>query len=529
MAENEKKDSKYDDLQKLMENAAKTSNPQGETKTVTEGQPSANTEVSGEKKTKTKKPVKDQSTLFTEYGIGKGNNISVDSPAGKLMRVNSKLSEIAGFIVPNSPRFDISVTRNKISKKDEADRYETRINVKEKFSQTIKGVIVNTVPELITRINEEKAARGTAPLTGTTTIRRPDGTTVEVARKTPEVFEMEAASLERTTKIYDYSGFIQWLLDYAWFAISEAPAIFWVHRNQKTQTKDGEKIVSVKDINSPADLKNASETGYVITSKYEDVIKRYTEKKINAAGQVTKSKKPKTVKVPTLKEVYPLSSKYRGRKLAIPGNFIAMKKYETVTAKASYTPEEQAVMNKMYIREGFSVNRQETFQKRLNDMSAQSKERVTITPTGDVTASQFFASNNSLVANADYLGTIYRWWGKPDTVTPLDVRLVKKTEKTVDERTDKNGNVRPAYTKYEMVFTAFGKPGNQLSNTEYANIVKATDGRLTDSDVTSFLSTLSTSGRRDPNTRGGINYDVTIASSQDIIDSLKALEMSMDA
>lgn len=530
MADNKQE---LDKLQQMMNTMKDQSAPKGEEKTITPGA-AGNAEVAtdgAEKKKRKPKEVKDQSTLFMEHNIGNGNHLSADSPAGKLMKVNSKLSEIAGFIVPNSPRFDIVVTRNKISKKGETPEvYETRVNVKEKFSQQIKGVIVNFIPELITRINEEKAARGTTPMTGELDFKKPDGTIVKVARKTPEVFEMEAATLDRGTKIYGYPEFIQWMIDYCWFEIQEASAIFWAHKEKRTKTVDGNKTTEIKDIKSPADLRAAQATGYQITSKFEEVKKRYFEKVAKVAGQFkADGKTPKTVKTPTLKDVYPLSSKYRGRKLAIPGNFIAIKKFETITPKASYTPEEQAQMNKMYIREGFSVNKQDSFMRKFNDMSVESKERVNITETGDVNSSQFFAENNSLVANADYLKTVYRWWGKADTTTVLDMRLVKKSEKQVEAKTDKDGNERPAYTKYVLDFVQFGKPGNTLTNAEYQNIVKATDGRLSDGDVTAFISTLNTNSRKDPNTRGGINYDVTTQSAQDIIASLEALASSVNA
>lgn len=523
MAENA---SQMNEVMELMKQASEKGAPKGETKEITPG--SNNKEVTGEAKKRVPKEIKDQSTLFVENNI-QGNHLGGDTISGKLMKVNSKISQIAGFIVPNSPRIEINVSSTKVSKDEEPERFETKINVKEKFSQQIKGVILNYSPELVARINEEKATRGTTSLTGELVVKRSDGTTEKVARKTPEVFEMEADTIDKSTKILGYQAFIQWLLDYCWFEIQEAPAIFWSYKDKRTHTKDGVKTDEIKEIKSPADLRASQATNYQLTYKWDEVIKRYTERQKKASGQLTASGKEKTVKVPTLKDIYPLSSKYRGRKLAVPGNFIAIKKFEHIATKGAYTPEEQAEMNKKYVREGFSVNNATAFQKKFNNMTAETKERVTINEKGDVTASQFFADSNSLVANQDYLSTINRWWGKVDTLNTLDMKLVKKSETEVKERKDSNGTVRPAYKKYVLDFIQFGKTGNQLSDPEYSKIVAATDNRLTDSDVVKFISTLSSSSAKNPNSRGGINYDVTVSSSQDLIASLNALAHTLRA
>lgn len=518
----QEKNEQLKNLQAMM-GQTKEMAPQGQEKTITQG--SGNKEVPAGKQTTPRKPreIKSQSKLFMEHNIGEAKNqFSVDSPVGKLMRVNSKLSEIAGFIVPNSPRYDINVTRTKVSGKDEDPRYETKINVKEKFSQQIKGVIVNFIPELEKRIDEERSARGTTPMTGTIEMIQPDGSVKEIARKTPEMFESEAATLVRSTKVLGYEAFIQWMLHYCWFAISEAPAIFWSHNERRTRTVDGTKTTEDKAIKSPADLRTSQSTGYVLTSKLDEINERLNKKIAENAGKFDSKGNPKKVKTPTLKDIYPLSSGYRGRKLAIPGNFIAIKKFETIAVKPSYTPEEQAEMNKMYIREGFSVNKQDTFMNKFNDMNAESKERVTITEAGDVTSSQFFAAQNSLVANEDYLKTIPRWWGKVDTTTVLDMRLVKKSEHKVEAKKDSKGVERPAYTKYVLDFTPFGQPLNDLTNAEYKSILAATDSRLTQGEVLDFIKTLNKSNTRDTNTRGGVNYDVTLADAQDIIAALDA-------
>ena len=78
--------------------------------------------------------------------------------------------------------------------------------------------------------------------------------------------------------------------------------------------------------------------------------------------QRRKKKQPKT---PTLKDIYPLASRYRGRKLAIPGNFIAIKKYIQINTKSSYSAEEQAENNLKYIREGFNPSKKDKFMEKL--------------------------------------------------------------------------------------------------------------------------------------------------------------------
>lgn len=513
------------DLKDLMDQATKA--PEGEQKVINEGAGAGNGDGDkGTKKTRVPKEVKDQSTLFQEHNVGAGNLVPADSVAGKLMKVNSKIAQIAGFIVPNSPRIEIVVSRNKVSKKDEPERYETRVNVKERFSQQIKGIVLNHSPELVSRINEEKSARGTTPMTGEMSVMGPDGQVINVARKSAEVFEQEAGTLLMATKILGYEAFISWMLDYCWYEIQEAPAIFWSHKENRTVTKDGVKTTFEKQVSSVSDLKPSQKPSYILAYKFDEVRARYEKRVAESAGKTTAKGNKVTVKAPTLKDVYPLSSKYRGRKLAVPGNFIAMKKFEHTSVKGSYTPEEQAEMNKKYIREGFSVNNAAAFSKKLESMTAESKERVTIDANGDVTASQFFAANNSLVANKEYLSTISRWWGKVDTLSDLDMKLVAKSPKEVPASRDGS---KPAYTKYELNFIQFGKVGNQLTNPEYKAIVSATDGRLTDSDVTTFISSLSASTGKNTNVRQGINYDVSVASSADILSAIAAMSSAYTA
>ena len=482
-------------------------------------------------KPREKREIKAVSTLFKEKNVGKDAQYTKDSVVGKLMSVNSKLSSIAGFIVPNSPRVEIVVNKRTSKKKDQPDVTTTEVGVKEKFSQQIKGVIINYCPELVSRIREEKSVRGETAMTGEMKITV-NGEQVMVARKDAEAFLQERSNLDYTTEVFSYEEAIKWITDNCWYEIAEAPGIFWSHKKIVKKTVDKVSTETVKEIKSAADLTASQSTSYQVILKFDEVLKRYQDRvekvnneNLNLAEGEKKKKQPKT---PTLKDIYPLASRYRGRKLAIPGNFIAIKKYIQINTKSSYSAEEQAENNLKYIREGFNPSKKDKFMEKLQYMTSKAKENVTITDDGDVTASRFFMEGNSLVADTDYLATIPRWWGKEERFTPLTMKLVKKELVHKDAKTDKNGKVTPASDKYVLSYTEFGKDGNRLANEEYKKIVDATDNRLTEEQVIEFIGALSTKSTRNPNVRGSVDYD-TAASSQTWISQIESLTASINA
>ena len=444
---------------------------------------------------KRKRELKKNSDLFNKVGFGDSTQrILPDSPAGKLMLANSQISEIAGFIVPATSKLEIGVSTTTANRGTPTEVSKTSVKIVERFSSTIKGVIINHCPELDARIDDERQANQSDFVTGMMTIVKPDGSTAEVPRKTNEQFLNNKETLTMVTEIKTYEEAVKYIVFYTWFSILEAPAIFYSF-TKKTRRKNSEEY-NYQEIKSAYDLKGKSKASYSCVNKLIEASEAYKKRKEKAAEKAAEdpTKKVRKPKALTVRDCFPMYSDYRSRKLVVPGNFIAIKKYNTVSPKSSYTAEECKKYNAMYVNPAFG-KKTDVRTNKINSLDAESASLVTI--SGDqVTASKFFAEQNSLVNQTEVIAGVKRWFDRTQFLTLADAKLVKKNEVAVPEKTV-NNKVIPATVKYTYDFVEFGTAGNTLQNPEYANIVQATNGRLNDAMVSSFIASLSTRTSKD--------------------------------
>lgn len=502
-----KEDNKLADLLNQMGSTL----PEGVEETLENGTKGAQENASGEEAKATdgekkKREVKNASEFFRSEGVTSGI-VNPDSQEGQLKKAWSQIASIAGFITPASPKLAIALQTRKISEKDVTPEVrETNINLKESFGSTPKGIIYNTCAELEDRIKQVQRSSDAAPTKQI--VVGLDGKQQEIAAKTAAEFIESRSTLIMSTKIKNYNEFIEQVLNYGWFAISEAPEIFWAHTKVSTRTdKDtGEKKTTTSVINSAADLSKTQNTDYRLVHKYATAKENYEKKVATYAGLSDEErKKQKAPKKPLLKDIFPLRSNYRSR-LACPGNFIAIKEFKTQPVRPSYTPEQAEQMNRMYVEKAFP-KKAETLQNKLATLTETARTRVSITDEGKVTSSQFFAPQNSLVADAAYLESIKRWWG-PETFKVTTAKLVQRKIEHIEEKTSSTGNVTPAHDRIIDEFIPFGEAGNKLTDDRYAKIVKATDSRLTESMVNEFIASLRNTSDKEGKVYDGVRNDV---------------------
>lgn len=470
--EESKSNSLKDRLAKMKENSEKanlegaadtktvdtTANAEAETGTETGTAAVVGTEQTGEFKEDKVETKKDEEKKATKKGEPK-NKVSFSSmlgslmeapsvsrsiarkgsPVQKLQEIMSDHAEICGFIKPTNSRMELVVTKSRTG--------EYEINLKEKMSRTVRGVIFRYPVDLAVAINAQRS--NVEEFVGRTDKEFRDDFTIDPTR------------IQTNTSIYSLTEFINWMTKYCWYRIKEAPAIY--HEHMKYKKIQGEDKYEAIAVTSPD--KNGAE--YFIETKI----------------MVAKERKQKNAfanRVPSLTDLYALKSSYRGVMLTVEGNYIAIERYRTIRINRTYSKEEADLMNTIYVEPAFGTT-EEVYTKKIGAMSAKAKERVPSTKKGAF-ASQFFTEKGSLLAQKEYISTIPHYWDKRLYLNPNEVQLVMK------DWNEKG-------TRLEFKKIAFGDTGNTLDINDYARIVKACEGTLTTTMVKEFIDTIKRSKR----------------------------------
>lgn len=275
--------------------------------------------------------------------------------------------------------------------------------------------------------------------------------------------------------------------------------------------EDGGYIISIEDKdNMPAILAHRS-AGYMIED--DKIFQPYYTKKVPIASPGDFKSRKETVpsksclyaelgKKADTANVMRMRHSFRGR-LQAPGNYIALKEYDTVALKHSYSPDEAAKMIDLYLKR-FTVPRGNNNEIVINKLVSENgklfvtksaSEGESSTPT--IVSTAFFPTNAADSWEKDPSLKVEDWYkrnpnGTPVTLSLEEIRLVKKEM----VESSKNGMVARVISRELRDTNASADSYRFDPNGAHKNIVDATNGMLTFDTIAAWRPTKKTTSKK---------------------------------
>lgn len=299
--------------------------------------------------------------------------VKLSSPRGQVLQLMSQKARICGYICKTGPKVDFTVK----TVKTESNNEMYAIRLRQSPPSPVIGVIVKYPARLMDALQKQ-----------------------------------EESNFEDLARLAEDSGYIVTIEDK-----DNMPAIL-AHRSAGYMIEDDAIFqpyyTKKTPITSPGDFKSHKPSVPSKSCLYAELGKK--------AGMPT--------------DVMKMRHSFRGR-LQAPGNYIALKEYDTVAMKRSYSPDEAQMMIDLYLKR-FTQPRGNNNKIVAAQLTSENRRLFTIkeasegdSPIPTITATAFFPTNSADSWDKDPSMKVEDWYrrnpnGTPVTLSLEEIRLVKK-------------------------------------------------------------------------------------------------------